>query len=231
MHKVEVNMTKPNKKRACRRLVSGKCYKPAGCLDGEMEQVILELDEFEAMRLVDYEDLSQIEASEEMKISRGTVQRLLLSARHKIVDALLEEKSLIISNEINNVQLKGENKMDKRSKDVIRVAMPTTDGITVDEHFGHCKTFAIYDMDGTSVVDHKSVVPPPHAPGVLPKFLGEQDVDVIITGGMGQMAIRMFKEQDIDVILGASGSIEDTLKEYVGGDLVSKGTPCDHHHE
>ncbi len=224
-------MTKPNKKRACRRLMSDKCYKPANCLDGEMEQVTLELDEFEAMRLVDYEDLSQIQASKEMKISRGTVQRLLLSARHKIVDAVLENKSIIISNEIKNIQLRGENKMDKRAKEVIRIAMPTTEGVTVDEHFGHCKTFAIYDMDGTTVVDQKSIVPPAHAPGVLPKFLGEQDVDVIITGGMGQMAIRLFKEQDIDVILGASGNIEDTLKEYVGGDLVSKGTPCDHHHE
>ena len=224
-------MSKPTKKRACRRLVSGKCYMPSSRADGEPEQVTLELDEFEAMRLVDYEGLSQIQASDEMMVSRGTVQRLLLSARHKIVEALLWEKNLVISNEIKNIQLKGENKMDKRSKDLVRIAMPTTDGVTVDEHFGHCKAFALFDMEGSTIVDQTSVTPPPHAPGVLPRFLGDQDVDVIITGGMGQMAIRLFKEQDIDVILGASGRIEDNLNEYVGGDLVSKGAPCDHSHE
>ena len=223
-------MNKPHKKRACRRLIRGKCYMPSDCIGGGTDQVVLELDEFETMRLVDYEGLSQIQASEEMKVSRGTVQRLLLSARHKIVEALLNDISIIVSNEIKNIQLKGENKMDKRSKDVLRIAMPTSDGLNVDEHFGHAKEFALYDMQETTVVDHKNVTPPPHAPGVLPKFLGEQDVDVIITGGMGQMAIRLFKEQDIDVILGASGTIEDNLKEYIGGDLVSKGSPCDHHH-
>ncbi|QRN86357.1 DUF134 domain-containing protein [Clostridia bacterium] len=224
-------MSKPTKKRACRRLISGKYYMPKGFQDQNPEEVTLRLDEFESMRLVDYEGLSQIQASEEMKISRGTVQRLLVSARFKIVEALLENKSIAINNEIKNIQLKGENKMDKRSKDVIRIAMPTTDGITVDEHFGHCKSFAVYDMEGNNIVDQKSLTPPPHAPGVLPNFLGEHEVDVIITGGMGQMAIRLFKDQNIDVILGASGKIDETLAEYVGGELVSKGTPCDHHHE
>ena len=64
-----------------------------------METVKLKLDEFEALRLCDYDGLSQIEAGEAMGVSRGTIQRLLLSGRKKFVDVLLHSKELIIEDE------------------------------------------------------------------------------------------------------------------------------------
>lgn len=64
----------------------------------ELKMVIIELDEFEAIRLCDYEDKNQIEASEVMHVSRATVQRLLSSGRKKIVDSLLNSKVLHINN-------------------------------------------------------------------------------------------------------------------------------------
>ncbi len=57
----------------------------------------IELDEFEAIRLCDLEGKNQMEAGESMGISRGTVQRLLVSGRAKIVDALLHNKIIIIN--------------------------------------------------------------------------------------------------------------------------------------
>ena len=72
---------------------------------------------------------------------------------------------------------------------------------------------------------------PPHQPGLLPKFLVELNANTIITGGMGQRAIDLFKAQNIEVILGAAGSIEENLKEYMGGALYSKGSACSHNHE
>ena len=62
---------------------------------------MLKLDEFEAMRLCDHEGKSQIEASEAMGISRGTVQRLLLSGRRKLLDVLLREQELVIEPELD----------------------------------------------------------------------------------------------------------------------------------
>ena len=61
-----------------------------------MASGIVELyaDEVEALRLVDYEGLRQEEAAESMKISRGTVWRLLQSGRKKIVAMLIEHKQL-----------------------------------------------------------------------------------------------------------------------------------------
>jgi predicted DNA-binding protein (UPF0251 family) len=61
-----------------------------------MEQVTLELDELEALRLCDGEGLSQQNAGEQMGISRGTVQRLVSSGRKKIIGALLTSRALVV---------------------------------------------------------------------------------------------------------------------------------------
>ncbi len=88
----------PNRKnRYCRRLGGQKAFRPMGIPKCELDEVIIDLDEFEAIRLCDYEGKSQIEAGDIMGISRGTVQRLLNKGRAKIVHALLTEKILIIS--------------------------------------------------------------------------------------------------------------------------------------
>jgi len=63
-----------------------------------LEQVVLTLDEFETLRICDLEGKKQIEAGEAMGVSRGTVQRLLVKARAKVVDALLNQKILVLVN-------------------------------------------------------------------------------------------------------------------------------------
>lgn len=63
----------------------------------DLDMVIIELDEFEAIRLCDYEGNNQIEASEMMHVSRATVQRLLNSGRKKLVDSILNSKALRIN--------------------------------------------------------------------------------------------------------------------------------------
>ncbi len=221
-------MISSRKKRYARRLDSSRIFKPVGVSKNDLEIVNIMLDEFEALRLVDYEGLSQIEAGIEMQVSRATVQRLLLSGRRKFIDVLLENKALEIKNEITNIKLKGENKMNIEEKLVKKISFPTSDKVTVDEHFGHCKEFVVYTIEENEVKEVKYVIPPEHTPGSFPKFLGEQGVDVIITGGMGAMAVNLFKQQNIDVVLGAKGRIDVNLSEYLGGFLTSKGSMCDH---
>ena len=60
------------------------------------EPLYIEPAEIEAMRLVDLEGLSQEEAGERMGVSRGTVWRLLQSARRKVTQAITEGRSLFI---------------------------------------------------------------------------------------------------------------------------------------
>ncbi len=84
------------KQRNCRRLDGNRNFKPSGIPARELEKTVLNLDEFEALRLCDYDGLSQIEAGEAMGVSRGTIQRLLISGRKKVVDVLLHSKELIL---------------------------------------------------------------------------------------------------------------------------------------
>ena len=93
-------MPRLKKNRRCRELSNQKVFKPLGIPAFDLNDVKLELDEFEAMRLCDFEDKNQIEASETMEVSRATVQRLLQSGRKKIIDAFLHNKIIIISNEL-----------------------------------------------------------------------------------------------------------------------------------
>jgi predicted DNA-binding protein (UPF0251 family) len=60
------------------------------------EQVKMTIDEYEALRLVDYEGLLQEEAAHRMGVSRGTVWRCLNSARRKVATMLVEGRELVI---------------------------------------------------------------------------------------------------------------------------------------
>jgi predicted Fe-Mo cluster-binding NifX family protein len=117
-----------------------------------------------------------------------------------------------------------------------RIAFPTNDRENVEAHFGHCREFALCDITDNKVVSKQFITPPAHQPGVLPRFLAEQKATAIITGGMGGMAVNLFKENNIEVILGATGSIDENLEIYLQGNLESTGSQCDHgdgdhHHE
>ena len=74
-------------------------FKPAGIPLKELAQLFLHHDELEALHLCDGLGLTQEDAGERMGISRGTVQRLVASARHKTAQALIEGYALVIGEE------------------------------------------------------------------------------------------------------------------------------------
>jgi len=71
-------------------------FKPAGIGMRELSEVNLGKDEFEAIRLVDFENLSQGEAGVKMNVSQPTLSRILESARRKIADAIVNGKAIKI---------------------------------------------------------------------------------------------------------------------------------------
>ena len=73
------------------------------------------------------------------------------------------------------------------------------------------------------------LTPPPHEPGVLPRWLGEQGTDVIIAGGMGQRAQGLFSQNGIEVVVGAPvEKPEDIVSAYLAGTLEAGQNLCDH---
>jgi len=112
----------------------------------------------------------------------------------------------------------------------MRIAIPTANGLLC-MHFGHCETFALIDVDETNklIKETAMVEPPPHEPGLLPKWLKEKGADVIIAGGMGMHAQRLFTESGVKVIVGAQGgSPESLVKNYLAGNLTTGPNACDH---
>ncbi len=112
----------------------------------------------------------------------------------------------------------------------MKVAIPLADG-KLTAHFGHCGQFAIVDVDPESKTIKSQVVlnPPPHEPGVLPAWLSEQGVSLVIAGGMGQRAQMLFGEKDIEVIVGAPVETpEELVSSYLAGTLQTGANVCDH---
>ncbi|WP_303721040.1 DUF134 domain-containing protein [Malonomonas rubra] len=89
---------RPKKPRNCckHRRPEDLVYKPAGTPLVDLEKVSLAHDELEAVRLCDVEGMTQAEAGEAMGVSRGTIQRLVCSARRKIAEVILLGKALVI---------------------------------------------------------------------------------------------------------------------------------------
>jgi len=71
-------------------------FKPAGVKMTALEEIVLTVDEFEAVRLKDLSGLEQKEAAKKMGISQPTLHRLLLSARKKIAEAIVKGKAIKI---------------------------------------------------------------------------------------------------------------------------------------
>lgn len=116
------------------------------------------------------------------------------------------------------------------SKKTMKIAIPLAEG-KLCMHFGHCATFALLDVDleKQEITGRSELPPPPHEPGVLPRWLAEQGAGMILAGGMGQRAQALFAEQNIQVMVGLPPEApEDLIKQYLAGTLQAGTNVCDH---
>ena len=112
----------------------------------------------------------------------------------------------------------------------MRFAIPIQDGL-LSRHFGHCEMFALIDLDSDSGIaaEKEEVKAPPHEPGLLPRWLAERGVNVVIAAGMGPRAVNLLAEQGIRVIVGAPTDTPDRLvAAYITGELKMGENVCDH---
>ena len=98
-------------------------------------------------------------------------------------------------------------------------------------HFGHCEAFAFFDVDEKKVLirDRHEIFPPVHEPGVLPSWIKEQGADIVLAGGMGQQAQKLFNASGVKVVIGV---IENNpalaVLDYLKGNLKAGINACDH---
>ena len=83
--------------RLCRRILSNPnvtYFKPRGIPMNSLSEVVLQMDEYESVKLKDLEGLEQGECAKRMNISQPTFHRLVVSARKKISDAIINGKAI-----------------------------------------------------------------------------------------------------------------------------------------
>ncbi len=90
-------MPRPVKGRKVCRLPRECRFRPADCGEAARGEVVMTVDEYEAVRLIDYQGFTQEECGRYMRISRTTVQEIYRSARRKLAETLVESRPLTIS--------------------------------------------------------------------------------------------------------------------------------------
>ncbi len=102
----------------------------------------------------------------------------------------------------------------------------STEGNFVSAHFGRCPSFTIVEVEDGKLIQRQTIDNPGHHPGFLPQFLHERGVTAIIAGAMGQRAFGLFAEQGIEVVVGITGTIDETIDKILKGTLEGGENLC-----
>jgi ATP-binding protein involved in chromosome partitioning len=127
-------------------------------------------------------------------------------------------------------ELRDDTNETKQEGDSMRIAIPVTGG-KLSGHFGHCEQFALVDVDkeAKTVIATEMLTPPPHEPGLLPRWLSEKGAEMIIAGGIGGRAQGLFEQQSISVVIGAPADTPEVIiNAYLQGALETGENACDH---
>jgi predicted Fe-Mo cluster-binding NifX family protein len=112
----------------------------------------------------------------------------------------------------------------------MRIAIPLS-GEEVSPHFGHSDRFLLVhaDMEQRRVLHKQIEKAPVHAPGLLPAWLAERHVDVVIASGLGARARDLLAANSVQVLTGVSGVDPEALvSDFLNGRLETGTNACDH---
>ena len=208
------------------------------------EPVTLTVEEYETIRLIDREGLSQEACGEIMQVARTTVQQIYANARKKLADVLVEGLPLRIAGgdyelcsgpdgkcahsacckrDVSQIygKPKGENTM--------RVAVTYENG-EIFQHFGHTEQFKVYDIEDGKILSSEIVDTNGSGHGALAGVLNALKVDALICGGIGGGAQMALAEAGIKLYGGVSGSADAAAEAFATGKLdFDPNVHCGHH--
>ena len=113
----------------------------------------------------------------------------------------------------------------------MKIALPS-DGSKVDEHFGHCQSFTIFDVDDENKIVSEETLTPPAGCGcksnIVPQLAG-MGVSVMLAGNMGGGAVSILAENGIQVVRGCSGDVREAARAWLAGKVDDSGASCQSH--
>ena len=225
-------MARPQKKRRVLGEPEYATFNPDGISSGS--DVVLSVDEYEVIRLVDYERMTHEECCRRMAISRTTVTEIYERARYRLAEAIVNGRLLRI--EGGHYQMSQDRplfgKIEKaKGESAMRIAATYEDG-KIFQHFGHTEYFKIYDVENEDVVQSQIVSTNGNGHGALAGFLLENGVDVLVCGGIGGGAQMALRSAGIQLFGGVSGDADEAVKALLGGVLkYNPDVRCSHHEE
>ena len=239
---MEVKMSRPRKCRRVCHLPDTVFFSPIGGERGE--PVILTVDEFETIRLIDKEGLSQEECGAQLCVSRTTVQMIYESARKKLAQALvlglpmrIEGGDYSLCNGKSGNCYKGDcfkkqigvNFLTDKGENIMRIAVTYENG-QIFQHFGHTEQFKVYDAENGEIIKTEVVNTNGSGHGALAGVLSALKADVLICGGIGGGAQTALAENGIRLYGGVSGNADEAVKAFIAGKLdFDPDVHCNHH--
>jgi predicted Fe-Mo cluster-binding NifX family protein len=110
-----------------------------------------------------------------------------------------------------------------------KIAVPVDNNGMLDGHFGHCKFFSIFQTDEDSILTEERLIPPAHEPGVLPQWMADLGVTDVLAGGMGNRAIQLFNQNNVNVFVGAPQlNASDLVIGFLNQAIEFNANYCDH---
>ena len=221
-------MSRPTRCRRIERLPVFRSFSPDD-ITAE-DQVQMTVDEFETIRLLDKEGLTQEVCAARMNIARTTVTAIYDSARQKLADALVHGKRLLITGghcEVEPVIL--QQTITEKGSNTMRIAVAYENG-EIFQHVGHPAQFKLYDVEGGKIVREQSVDTNGSGHGALAGFLQAVRADCLICGGIGMGAQMALSDAGIQLYGGVQGSADAAAGALAEGKLdYDPDARCDHH--
>jgi len=227
-------------------------YKPQGVPCQCLQEVVLKVEELEAIRLKDVLRLEQEECAQKMMVSRPTFQRILNEAHYKVAYALTNGQAIRIeggnyclgrgfcrrhgrymSETDACYQKEDEITYDdaKGGGDMTKIAVCSTGDSPdsqVDERFGRCTCFMIFDRETgqfESVPNTGGDAAHGAGTGATQELINRQ-VGVVIAQRVGPKAFSVLQQSGIKIFSGAAGkTVEAALRSYEAGELTELTSP------
>ncbi len=209
--------------------------------------IIMTVDEYEVIRLVDLEEKTHEQCALQMDISRSTVQEIYENARRKLAACIVYGRKLVIAGGNYRVCDGRENcrcelkcrqadnnkrtalKNRNRGGFTMKIAVPYENG-QIFQHFGHTERFKLYETDNTEIVNSEIIETAGSGHGALAGFLMKHGADTLICGGIGGGAQTALAEAGIRLYGGVSGDADTAVTELLSGKLnYNPDVQCSHH--
>lgn len=195
------------------------------------ETILMTLDEYETIRLIDHQGMNQEECAAAMGVSRATVAGIYDSARRKLAEALVNGRRLRITGGSYRMDsFPGLEELEGKDENSMRIAV-TYDQGEIWQHFGRTEAFKLYDIENGEIKNTQVIGTGGTGHGALAGFLKAADVDLLICGGIGMGARIALEEAGVDLLPGASGNADEAVLAFIGGTLEYNPDEVCHHHD